>query len=248
MEIIADLHTHTIASGHAYSTLKENAEQAFHAGLAYMGVSDHTPGMPGTTHQSYFYNLKVIRKNVNGVRILKGAEANIMDSRGRIDLPDDIAANLDYVIASLHDLVIEDMGIVANTRAVIEAMKNPSVKIIGHPDDDRFPLDYPSIAAAAKVSGVALELNNSSLSPHSSRPGGRKNARKMLQECMRVGACIMVGSDSHIWYDVGEFGCALSLLEECDFPSEYVINASKAHFEAFMSPVMAQFPAVSVAV
>jgi len=83
--------------------------------------------------------------------------------------------------------------------------------------------------------GVALELNNSSLSPHSSRSGGIRNARKLLAECERVGAKIMVGSDSHIWYNVGDFEYALSLLDERDFPNELVVNTSRVHFEEFMN-------------
>ena len=235
MKIIADIHTHTIASGHAYSTLKENIEQASRTGLAYLGVSDHTPGMPNATCEGYFHNLKVIRKEINGVRILKGAEANITDARGTIDLPYEASEYLDYVIASLHDLIIDDMGIILNTQAMIGAMANPQVKVIGHPDDDRFPLDYRAVASAARVMGAALELNNSSLSPYSSRSGGVRNARKMLEECARAGAKIMVGSDSHIWYNTGNFEYALALLEECRFPYELVVNANRAHFERFMN-------------
>ena len=237
MKIIADIHTHTIASGHAYSTLKENIEQASLVGLDFLGISDHTPGMPNTTCEGYFHNLKVICNEITDIRILKGAEANIIDTRGCIDLPYETCERLDYVIASLHDLVIDDMGIIANTQAIIGAMTNPHVRVIGHPDDDRFPLDYKAIAAAAKVMRVALELNNSSLSPCSSRSGGIRNTRRLLEECARVGTKIMVGSDSHIWCSIGNFEYALSLLEECRFPHELVVNANRVHFEGFMNLV-----------
>ena len=247
MKIIADLHTHTIASGHAYSTLKENIEQALLTDLKYLGVSDHTPGMPNTTSEGYFYNLKVVRNNINGIRVLKGAEANIVDVQGHIDLPVEMMSRLDYVIASLHDLVIADMGIAVNTQAVIAAMKNPCVKVIGHPDDSHFPLDYKALASAAKATGVALELNNSSLSPHSSRSGGYVNAGKMLEQCELAGASIMVGSDSHIWYDVGGFGYALSLLKQIGFPSNLVINADLIQFEMFMNLSTAREKTIAVA-
>ena len=235
MKIIADIHTHTIASGHAYSTLKENIDQASFVGLDYLGVSDHTPGMPNTTCEGYFQNLKVIHKEINNIRVLKGAEANIIDAHGLVDLSYEASEQLDYVIASLHNLVIDNMGIIENTQAIIGAMTNPHVKVIGHPDDDQFPLDYKAIAAAAKLMGVALELNNSSLSPYSSRSGGVRNAHKMLDECARVGARIMIGSDSHIWYNIGYFEYALSLLEKCSFPQELVVNANRTHFEEFMN-------------
>ena len=234
MKIIADIHTHTIASGHAYSTLKENLGQAALAGLDFLGVSDHTPGMPGTTCEGYFRHLKIVGGEIDGVKILKGAETNITDAGGHIDLAYEITERLDYIIASLHDMVVANMGITANTQAVIRAMADPRVRVIGHPDDDFFPLDYRVLAAAASVTRTALELNNSSLSPLSSRSGGVGNARRMLEECARAGARVMVGSDSHIWYSVGDFGYALALLEECGFPQELVINADRARFEEYM--------------
>ena len=234
MKILADLHTHTVASRHAYSTFKENVEQALLTNLEYLGISDHTPGMATTTCEGYFNNLKVIRKNINGLNILKGAESNIMDVRGQIDLHPEVMARLDYVIASLHSLVIDDMGIIANTEAIIKAMENPYVKIIGHPDDDYFPLDFKTLVLAAKSSGVALELNNASLSPRSSRTGGYLNARKLLEQCALAGAPVMVGSDSHIWYDVGKFDYALSLMGQVSFPPNLVINSDLKQFETFM--------------
>lgn len=242
-KIIADLHTHTLASGHAYSTFKENLDQARETGLLYYGVSDHTPGMRGTTQEGYFCNLKVIRGTVGGVKLLKGAEANILDDKGTIDVPERVIDSLDYVIASLHDIVTENMGIVRNTKAVIGAMENPYVKIIGHPDDSRYPLNYGEIALVAKRTGTALELNNSSLSPTTSRKGGWQNAAQMLKACKAIGTRVMVGSDSHIFYDVGNFDNALALLRECDFPEELVINASVETFEQFMQekkPIAAQ--------
>ncbi|HWP80163.1 MAG TPA: phosphatase [Candidatus Acidoferrum sp.] len=242
-KIIADLHTHTLASGHAYSTLKENLDQAREAGLLYYGVSDHTPGMRGTTIPGYFYNLKVLGGTIGGVRLLKGAEANILDDKGTIDVPERAIDSLDYVIASLHDIVVEDMGIARNTAAVIGAMENPYVKIIGHPDDSRYPLNYGELALAAKRTGTALELNNSSLSPNTSRKGGWQNATQMLKACKAIGARIMVGSDSHVFYDVGNFIHAQELIEICEFPQELVINANAVTFEEFMlekKPLSAQ--------
>ena len=235
MKIVADIHTHTIASGHAYSTVKENIDHALSVGLEYLGISDHTPGMPNTTSEGHFYNLRVLHDTVGGLRVLKGAEANIVDSKGRIDLPGDVVSILDYVIASLHDLVIENMGITANTQAVIQAMKHPCVRVIGHPDDSRYPLDYKALTMAAKATNVALELNNSSLSSNSSRIGAWDNARRMLEQCKLTRTSIIVGSDSHIWYDVGEFSSALSLLKQCNFPPELVINSNKESFERFMN-------------
>ena len=80
--IYLDLHTHTVVSGHAYSTLNENIAAAREHGLTIYGVSDHTPKMPGSTHLFYFRNLHVVPEFVQGIRVLKGAELNVMDVEG----------------------------------------------------------------------------------------------------------------------------------------------------------------------
>ena len=82
MKALIDLHTHALSSGHAYSTVKENIEYAKINNLKYYGISDHGINMPGGPHLFYFQNLKVIPSEVNGVRVLRGMEANIIDYDG----------------------------------------------------------------------------------------------------------------------------------------------------------------------
>ena len=86
MNIIMDLHTHTIASGHGYSTLKENIEAAKERGLKYLGLSEHGPKLPGGPHPFFFSNYRCIPRQYGELRLLCGAEANIMDSKGSLDM------------------------------------------------------------------------------------------------------------------------------------------------------------------
>ena len=85
MNIYFDMHTHTVASGHAFSTFKENVEEAAGKGLFALGMSDHAPAMPGSAPSIYFSNFKCFRQEVMGVRIFTGVEANIMDFNGNLD-------------------------------------------------------------------------------------------------------------------------------------------------------------------
>ena len=96
-----DLHTHTIASGHAYSTLTEMIRAAADQGLELYGCSDHGPAMHGTLGADYFINFKVIPRELFGVKILMGAELNILDPAGSVDLSENILKKLDYAIASI---------------------------------------------------------------------------------------------------------------------------------------------------
>ncbi len=222
MKGIIDLHTHALASGHAYSTVKENIEYAKINGLKYYGLSDHGINMPGGPHLFYFQNLKVIPREVNGVRVLKGMEANIIDYDGNIDV--DIEKGLDYLIASLHTVCLDPGTKEENTRATLNAMDHELVKIIGHPDDGRYPLDYEVIVKKAKEKNILLEVNNSSLNSDSFRPNARENYKKLLSLCKEYKVRIILGSDAHICYQVGIFDNAQKLLEELDFPNELVIN------------------------
>ena len=157
MKLLFDLHTHTVASGHAFSTLKENIEEAAAKGLKAMGTSDHYSAMPGSAQPIYFTNFKAIKEKILGVRIFTGMEANIIDLEGKLDAEEAVLKKMDYVIASLHVPCVKAGTREENTNALIGAMKNPYVKIIGHPDDDRFPLDYEKLVEAAAKEKVALE-------------------------------------------------------------------------------------------
>ena len=102
MKILADTHAHTIVSGHAYSTIREMAAAAVSRGMQAMALTEHAPDMPGTCQEYYFMNLDVVPREMNGIRMLFGAELNILNPQGEVDLSDQIIKDLDIVIASIH--------------------------------------------------------------------------------------------------------------------------------------------------
>ncbi len=234
MRDILDLHTHTVASGHAYNTLYEMARSAADKGLLLFGSSDHAPSMPGSCHDFYFSNLHVVPRNLFGIRILLGCELNILDYKGSVDLRPDILPTLDYAIASIHMPCYKNGTAAENTAAYVGAMKNPYVRIIGHPDDSRFPVDHDTLAAAAKEHHVLLEVNSSSLAPDSFRKGARENYIKLLERCRHYGTSIIMDSDAHVESDVGNHRAAQALLTEIDFPRELIVNDSLEKLSAFI--------------
>lgn len=223
--MLCDLHTHTIISGHAYSTLKENIEEAKKKGLKFLGTSEHSQNMPGSCNNVYFYNMKILKRDFDGIFLLRGAEANIMDYSGDLDLTEEKhIKNLDYIIASLHTPCIKDGGITNNTEALIKAMDRQKVRIIGHPDDDRYPIDRESLVLSAKEKKVLIELNNSSLTKNSSRKNARENNIEILELCQKHKVDVIINSDAHVDYQVGDFKIALDLIEELNFPKEQIVN------------------------
>lgn len=226
MRDIIDIHTHTVASGHAYNTLYEMAASAAKKGVQVFGSSDHAPNMPGSCDAFYFINFVVIPRDLYGLHLLMGSELNITDYEGHVDLSPFYLKKLDYSIASIHDPCYDSGTVAQNTAAYVGAIENPYVTVIGHPDDSRFPCDYETIVLAAREHHTLLEVNSSSLHPNSSRQGARANYEKMLDLCVQHQVPIIINSDAHIECTVGDHVRAHAMLEELGFPEELVINTS----------------------
>lgn len=88
MRFEADTHSHTLASGHAYSTIKEMAAAAEAKGLKALALTEHAPKMPERAGCFIFKTWMSVPRKCGGIRLLMGAEVNIMDETGWIDLPE----------------------------------------------------------------------------------------------------------------------------------------------------------------
>lgn len=236
MKIIADTHAHTLASGHAYSTIREMAAEAAAKGMQALALTEHAPEMPGTCGLYYFQNLEVIPREMSGIRMLFGAELNIMDTDGRVDLPEKVIKGLDLVVASVHLPCFGDGHSKDEvTNAYVETMKKGYISIIGHPDDGRFPIDYEILVKTAKETHTLLELNNSSLRPGAFRKGAHENLLTMLDLCRQYDVSVTTGSDAHVDTDSGNFCYVQKLLDYCNFPEELVVTTDLKKLEPFLN-------------
>lgn len=224
MKDYVDLHTHTIASGHAYNTINEMVEAASGQGITIYGITEHAPAMAGSCTLMYFMNLKALPRERKGITVLYGAELNILDFDGHVDMPDRTLAEMDVTVASMHTPCLKGGTAAENTRAYLNVMKHPYINIIGHPDDGRYPVDYKALAEGAREYGVLLEVNNSSLSPNSFRDHARENYLKMLEWCKEFETPVVMDSDAHVDLDVGNHSLARELLKEAGFPEHLVVN------------------------
>lgn len=232
MKYLIDVHTHTLASGHAYSTLIENVRCAEEKGLKILGITDHGVGLKSGPSLHYFTNLRVVPRTISGVYVLRGVEANIMDYNGDLDMPDEKLACLDVVIASLHDVCVKPGTREENTRALIGAMDNKYVDILGHIGNPLFEIDIDAVVEKAKEKNVLIEINNSSFGP--ARKGSYVNCRRAAEKAKEIGADIIAGSDAHICFDVGNFEKSISLIEEVGVPDEQVMNLHPERFIKYL--------------
>ncbi|MBK5239624.1 phosphatase [Clostridium sp.] len=225
MKYVVDVHTHTIVSGHAYTTLLENVREAKVKGIKILGTSEHGPKMPGGPHMFYFGNIRVIPRVIYGVTILRGCEANIMDYDGKLDIPDYIEEKLDFIIASLHDVCVKPGNEEENTRAILGAMDNPNVHIIGHSGNPVFSINREAMVKKALEKDIIIELNNSSLK--GSRVGSEGNCKKIALLCKEYGVKMIIGSDAHTCFDIGGFDLVNKLLEEINMPEKLIMNSDE---------------------
>ena len=97
MKIIADLHTHTIVSQHAFSTVDEIINAAKDKGFLAVAITDHGPKSSDGAKPVHFRSMHNIPEYVNGIRVLRGAEANIIDYDGNIDLRKNVLLSIDIL-------------------------------------------------------------------------------------------------------------------------------------------------------
>ena len=229
-ELKLDVHTHTIMSGHAYSTLQEMVAAAQQKKLDILGITEHAPGIPGTCHPIYFRNLHVVPRQMGGLRLLLGAELNILDTKGTLDLDEYYYRMLDIRIAGIHLLCWQGGTVEENTAGMIAAIRNPWTQIISHPGDGTADLLFEPIVLAAKETGTLLEINNSSLNPRRNKDAALKNNLEILRLCKQYEVPVILGSDAHISFDIANYSFIWPLLAETEFPDQLIMNYDTERF------------------
>lgn len=224
MIVRADLHTHTVASTHAFSTMDEMIRMAMKLGYGALAVTDHAPAMPDAPHRWYFNNLTRQPDMIDDYFLfLKGVEANVVNHDGTLDLDPVKMAALDWVIASLHASCIETPDYGQATNLWLRVAENPLVDMIGHSEQACYLYDYDRVTKAFAANHKVVEMNaNSAIS----RPGNEHNLRKLAFFCMKNGTKIAVNSDAHSIYEMNNQAHILAMLQEIKFPENHIINTS----------------------
>lgn len=233
MRILVDPHVHSIASGHAYSTLNDYLEEAKKIGLEMFAMTDHAPTMPGSCDIFHFFNQTVIPREVDGVKILRGVEANIVGADGEIDVPKRLLKRLDLVIGSYHPICFPAGTKAENTRAYVELMKQDLVQILGHPGNLHVEVDIEEIVKVAAYYDVLIEINNSTFK-NGARVGSEANCDQFIDLGMKHNVGFSVSSDAHIRYELGRFEHSIAHLECFGVPLDRIVNRDAASMTAFL--------------
>lgn len=234
MKIKFDTHTHTLSSTHAYSTVAENASYAAKVGMDGFAVTDHAPGMMDSPNNWHFRNLKNLPRDLFGQKILVGAELNILDLKGNIDLEEEVLKVMDVVNASIHAPAYKDCDAKDHTEAYEAVITNPYTDIICHSGSPAFSYDYEYIIRLAKKCGKLMEINNHTFFV---RQSSMPNCLKIAELCKKYEVGVVVSSDAHMFTDIGDYQYALQFLESIDFPEELVMNTTYDKFAKYLKDI-----------
>lgn len=232
--LVGDFHCHSLASVHAYSTIGENIEAAKVKGLKALAITDHAIGTEDSPSLSYFENLPSLPKVVDGVRVLTGVEANIMNFKGEVDMPVETLKKLDIVIASYHTSCTTPGTVQQHTESYLQLAKNPYINIIGHAGTENFAFDYEKVVPVLGEAKKVFEINDHTFK---CRKKSISNCITIAKLCKKYGFRIMVNSDAHSKYDVGSCDNAFAMLEDIKFPEELIININEDRIAEYLNSI-----------
>jgi DNA polymerase (family 10) len=196
-DLQGDVHMHTVETD-GRNTIEEMAEAARARGYKYMAITDHSKnlafanGLDDTRAVAHIQKIREANQKIDGITIFAGIEVDIL-ADGDLDLSDDVLAQMDVVIASVHSVFNQEPA--KMTERLLKAIGNPNTSIIGHPTGrlqlrrDAYQFDMDAILNAAAKNKVAMELN--------SYPDRLDLNDVHLRQAKQKGVKIVINTDSH---------------------------------------------------
>lgn len=231
MKIAGDTHTHTVACGHAYSTVDENVRWAAQQGHKFIAITEHGPSMPCGPHKWFVENLHVLPPVLHGVAVLRGCESNVTPDGG-VDLTDRVLDKLQWVIASMHrDVMPEGLSQEDYTKAWLAIAENPKIDCIGHMGQLYAVCDYERVVKAFAANGKAVEVNSGSFV---SRKGSEANCIQIVKLCKEYGVPVVLSSDAHFYTQIGQVENSESIIKAADYPESSILNLDYERFATWL--------------
>ena len=222
-KIKTEVHAHTMVSQHAYATLNEMIAACREKGLELMALTDHGPAIPDGAIPWHFMCLKYLPRNIDGFYLLHGAEVNIIDYSGGVDLDNELLSRLDWVIASIHRPCLPPGTVEDHTNTYLKVLENPYIDCLGHSGTPAYAYDIEAVVEAAKKYDKVIEINNHTFR---GRPQSIENCEKIARACARIGTKVSLGTDAHSTFAVGNTENAWALVEKVGIGEEQIVNLS----------------------
>ncbi len=223
-DIRGDLHMHTVASD-GKGTIEEMARAAMERGYEYIAITDHSKssvvagGLSVERMKQHISDIRAADVRIHGIRILVGCECDILMD-GSMDYPDDVLADCDVVVASIHTGMT---GAKADpTDRLLRAIDNRYVTIIGHPTGrliNRRPamdIDMGRVMSAAAASHTAMEINAS---------WRRLDLKDLhVRQAIETGVMLTIDTDSHHMSQFDQMGYGIRTARRGWTTADHVLN------------------------
>ncbi len=231
-DIQGDLHSHTTESD-GRDSLEAMVQAAQRAGLRYLAVTDHSRAIPSPTHGTgmdekrclaHSARIRDFDRRLEGFTLLAGIEVDILPD-GRLDMDEEVLAQLDLVVGSLHSRL--NMEAAEMTERVLRALDNPRLHVWGHPlarlilKREPVALDVERVLEAAMQRGVALEING--------QPDRLDLPDTWIRAARQMGARFVISSDSHSVQQFGNLRYGAGQARRGGLTPAEVLNTRSAH-------------------
>ncbi|MCD8048976.1 MAG: phosphatase [Clostridia bacterium] len=223
IKITCDTHTHTNVSQHAFSTLEENIAFAKSMGMEAIAMTNHGPSLGDGACDMHFSSVRHLPKYINGMRVLKGAEVDIMDEDGTLDIRRKLLSQMEIVIASLHIPCFAPRSEDAVTKTWLKVAEDEDIDIFGHMGDGRYKCDYEAVVKKCAETGKIIEINNHSFMV---RPGSFENCREIARLCQKYSVPVVLSTDAHISCEIGIVPESIKAIEDAGVSEDLILNTS----------------------
>jgi len=229
-----DLHIHSIRSLCGTMTPGEIVAEARGRGLHGVAITDH--GLAMEVPRFYLHVLcKRYPAEVDGLRVYKGIELNMLDPEGTLDAPDELLPWMDWVALGHHpaDGLLASRGREANTDALLRAFeRNPWIDALVHPTQRSHPVDFARLLPAMARDGVAFEVNEWN---HRHGKADPAHTAEVLAEAVAQGVPVVTNSDAHVFPEIGCDETIREILAQAGVGEEVPLNADDERLEAWVT-------------
>jgi DNA polymerase (family 10) len=233
-DLRGDVHMHTHATD-GHNSIREMADASLERGYQYIAITDHsknlamTNGLDAERALEHIRQIRQVDKEMEGrIRVFPGIEVDILGD-GQLDLPDEVLAQMDVVIASVHTLFNQPKE--EMTARVLRAIENPYTRILGHPTGrlllrrEPFSIDLPAILRRAAELGVAVE--------HNAAPERLDLSDRDLRLAKELGCKIVVNTDAHTTRHLDKMKYGIRQLRRAWLTANDILNTLSP--EAFLA-------------
>ncbi len=218
-DMAGDLHSHTDWSD-GRGTLEQMVEAAHELGRRYLAICDHAKRLKDGRLERQAQDIADLNERVKGIQVLSGVEVDIR-ADGSLDMPDEVLAERDWVMASIHsgfDKPREEL-----TQRIAAAMENPHVDCIGHPTGrkinrrDAYDIDFEAVLEKSLETGTFLEIN--------SQPDRLDLMDNHARVAGEAGVMLVISTDAHRLHELENMRLGVAQARRAWLTPEQIVNA-----------------------